>query len=65
MATVPDLSGNTPTDNKLAAPNRLINGSPIGAILPAYPGERVLDIVNGNAWRSVGPTNSEWILDNG
>jgi hypothetical protein len=61
MATVPDKSGNTRLDKKYSHPNRNNAGTPIGALVPAYPNELVLDTTNFLLWRAIGTTNANWI----
>lgn len=64
MAIVPDKSGNTPTDLKYADYNRTNAGSPVGALVPLYTNEVVLDTTNTQLWRAIGLTNNDWSLVN-
>jgi hypothetical protein len=67
MATVVDLSGNKPTslptgvDHKYEHVNRIITGTPIGAEVPQYPGELVLDDATDKVYRGTGTTINDWV----
>jgi hypothetical protein len=65
MATVADLSGNRPNNAPLvdvtySKANRTNAGTPIGSLVPLYPGEIVLDSTNRLLWRAIGITNANW-----
>lgn len=60
MAETVDLSGNSPTDNKLSHPTRSNAGSPVGVLTPAFPGELVLDTTNFRVWRGYGTGTDGW-----
>lgn len=64
MATVADKSGNTPLDKKYSDYNRTNAGTPVGALVPEYTNEVVLDTTNTQLWRAIGPTNADWSLVN-
>jgi len=64
MAIVPDKSGNSPLDRKYSDFNRMNAGTPIGALVPLYANEVVLDTTNLRLWRAVGTTNNDWSLVN-
>ena len=64
MATVPDLSGNSPIDFSLCKPNRNNAGTPIGSLTPLYSGEIVHDTTNRMLFRAIGITNAAWMPTN-
>lgn len=65
MATVPDISGNSPLglgiDPKLTKPTRNNAGTPVASLTPAFPGELVMDTTNRVLWRATGTTSSDWM----
>lgn len=68
MATVKDLSGNSPigdaTDNSYDSVQRNNAGSPVGAVTPAYVGELIFDTTNRVLFRAHGTANTEWEVVN-
>jgi hypothetical protein len=67
MATVRDLSGNTPpntngqVDKKYETPNRSNAGTPVAALTPQYSGEIVLDTTNRQLWYAFGTGTNDWM----
>jgi hypothetical protein len=62
MAIVANLAnpGDIP-DKSYCTWNRRIVGPPMGAAIPEYAGEIVLDITDGVYWRAVGLANGDWV----
>jgi hypothetical protein len=65
MATVRDLSGNSPigsdVDNKLEEVNVYNAGDPTGSVTPNFSGELLFDTTNEIKYKAEGTTSTSWV----
>jgi len=63
MATVPDLSGNSPLDKTLVKYNREVAGNPneTGPLTPEFSGEIVHDTTNDMLWQAQDTSSNSWV----
>lgn len=69
MATVKDLSGNSPigndTDPEYDRQNTTNAGDPVGSVTPNYVGEILHDTTNNVMYRAIGTANTDWTIHQG
>lgn len=66
MATVPNKDGapvsgsGRMTDPSYSLVSRTNAGTPMGALIPAFVDELVMDTTNGQLYRATGTLNNQW-----